>query len=87
MNTSILQKTYVFDNLQAEDFGIVFRIKSYTVNNTKTMYNLTYTTFVGHLYAAFIHDVYLQKFQLQNYTDMYIADNFQVFNLDYRSTK
>ena len=86
IKTSTLQKTDIFNNLQEEDFGIIFKIKSCSIDSNDTMYNFTCTTFVGFYYCNFIHYLYLQKFRLKNYSDQSEnnSENFQLFNIDYK---
>ena len=86
IKTSTLQKTDIFNNLQEEDFGIIFKIKSCSIDSNDTMYNFTSTTFVGFYYCNFIHYLYLQKFRLKNYSDQSEnnSENFQLFNMNYK---
>ena len=82
LDTTVLQETPVFDNIQSENFGIIFETKNYCLNSK--MYDLKYSPFAGNCSNHLLMEYSFINLRKQHYRQFQEkSDNFKLFENDY----
>ena len=82
LNTSTIDKTNLFKDLQEERYNIKFQLKHYSLDGDNVIYNFRNTPFAGICTTKLLHNYYLLHIHASNYTRFqHNSERFQLFEI------